>query len=142
MKDTRLVKVAEHAYCLTHGLTDVDDMDDAEKEYWANVTQEDIELASHWKIVLTGPLYAMLMKYSVIDYERFNPYPGGPTLKTDDLETFRIDGTDDYAMIWRDVCITWYKRPGRCMCMSRDITDEEMVQFEKELIKALSITTN
>ncbi|QEM42037.1 hypothetical protein [Pseudomonas phage vB_PaeM_PS119XW] len=137
MKNIRLVEVAKHAYCLIGGLPEPEDLDENEKEYWATIPSEDIKLASHWKLVSTGPLYDLLMKFSKIDHDRVNPYPGGPTLNTDELETFRIPGEDESALIWRDVCITWYKRPGRCMCASRDLTDEELVQLEQELNKAI-----
>ncbi|ATN94641.1 hypothetical protein FDJ06_gp064 [Pseudomonas phage SL2] len=137
MKNTRLVEVAAYAYFLVGGLPKPEEMDDAVKEYWASVPSEDIKLASYWKMVQL-PLYDLVMKYSGIDYERFYPYLGGPSLNTDELETFRLPGADGGALVWRDICITWYKRPRRCMCVSRDITDDELVQLEQELIKAIA----
>uniref|UniRef100_UPI002359B2E5 hypothetical protein n=1 Tax=Pseudomonas aeruginosa TaxID=287 RepID=UPI002359B2E5 len=127
----------KYAYCLVGGLPKPEEMDEAEKEYWASIPSVDIKLASYWKMV-PPPLYDLVMKYSETDYERFYPHPGGPSLNTDELETFRIPGEDEGALIWRDVCITWYKRPGRCMCVSRDITDYELAQLELELIKAIA----
>ncbi|MBW6072718.1 hypothetical protein, partial [Pseudomonas aeruginosa] len=114
-----------------------EEMNEAVKEYWASVPSEDIKLASYWKMV-PPPLYVLVMKYSEIDYERFYPHSGGHSLNTDELETFRLNDIDGGALIWRDVCITWYKRPGRSMCVSREITDHELVQLELELIKAIA----
>ncbi|MFO5979449.1 hypothetical protein ACLBSL_32715, partial [Klebsiella pneumoniae] len=51
MKNTRLVEVAEDAYCLIGGVHKPEEMDEAEKEYWASVPSEDIKLASYWKMI-------------------------------------------------------------------------------------------
>ncbi|BDR27074.1 hypothetical protein RVBP20_3150 [Pseudomonas phage sp. NK1] len=139
MKNTRLVEVAQYAYSLVGGKPLDEDMDDCEREYWASIPEEDIALASNWIVVSDGPLYDLLKEISKVAHERLNPYPGGPTLKTDVLETFRLSGLDEVALIWKDVCITWYQYPGRCMTSSRQLTDEEFEEFKEDLTIAVEL---
>lgn len=73
--------------------------------------------------------------------DSIDPYPGAPEAFTlPHLFSSHIHGCDDRAFIWRDVNMTWYKRPGRCMYMSRHLTVDELVQLKQEVNAALGIS--
>lgn len=144
LKNPLLIPAAEHACCLSGGVPDPNEAFADDLEYWAQFPKELIDLASGWvPLIVNGPCsintsITMGLKYASDKFHEYmNPIPGEEVIDTDILEIKRIHGSDDYYLLWRDVCVTWYQYTGRCMYISRLLDKDEVTQFGKELFKAL-----
>ncbi len=135
-KDSSFFEFGAEAYCFVDGpdeefperLTeDVPEQFHDRVQYWKTLAHE---------IPVLHELSDWLQELNKKHNGALNPYPGEDGVSNEILEV-RFIHEAERVLVWRDFAINWYKRPGRCICFSRELSREEFEQFKTELEQAL-----